>query len=100
MLYNWGYTFHYLRFCQSGLYLDFWAKRISESFLRYVLIYGSIFFLEKYLVEHLTKIVMQVVFFKFGKEWLKANLSPLTFFYQLTSIIFLLITLAGFFACF
>lgn len=40
---------------QSGMYLDFIVKKISEIFIKNVLIYGSTFFGEKFLIEFISK---------------------------------------------
>jgi len=42
-------------FFQSGLYFDFFIKKIAEMFVRNVFIYTSIFFCEKFIIEFLTK---------------------------------------------
>lgn len=55
MLKNKLITFKFFRFIQSGLYLDFILKNISEIFIRNVFIYSAIFFGEKYMIEYLTK---------------------------------------------
>jgi hypothetical protein len=40
---------------QSGFYIDFFFKNCAEVFIRNVFIYSSLFFGEKYIIEHLTK---------------------------------------------
>ena len=65
MLYNFFISFKFVRFCQSGMYFDFFYKKISEVFLRNVFIYLGQFFAEKYMIEFLTKkiIVNSINFF-------------------------------------
>jgi hypothetical protein len=42
-------------FFQSGLYFDFFLKKNAEMFARNVFIYTGIFFCEKFIIEFLTK---------------------------------------------
>lgn len=55
MLYNFFISFKFQRFCQSGGYLDFFFKKLSEVFLRNFFVYSAQFFAEKYMIEILTK---------------------------------------------
>lgn len=48
-------TTNFSRFSQSGMYIDFILKQIGEYFIRNILIYTSLFFGEKYVIEYLTK---------------------------------------------
>ena len=54
-------SFNFQRFCQSGLYLDFFVKKISEVFVRNVYIYSAQFFGEKYVIEELTKKIFKKI---------------------------------------
>lgn len=40
---------------QSGFYIDFFLKKFAEVFIRNIFIYSSLFFGEKYMIEYLTK---------------------------------------------
>lgn len=42
-------------FFKSSFYIDFFVKKVSESFIRNVSIYTSLFFCEKFLIEFLTQ---------------------------------------------
>lgn len=55
MLYNFFITFKFHRFCQSGCYFDFFYKKFSEVFIRNVFVYAAQFVGEKYMIEVLTK---------------------------------------------
>jgi len=55
MLFNIFITFKFHRFCQSGCYFDFFYKVCSEIFIRNVFVYASQFIGEKYMIEVLTK---------------------------------------------
>jgi len=67
MLKNKLITFKFFRFIQSGLYLDFILKNISEIFMRNVFIYSAIFFGEKYMIEYLTKKTIDSFIFNSNK---------------------------------
>ena len=40
---------------QSGMYLDYIVKKLSEMFVRNVFIYSSVFFGEKFIIEFISK---------------------------------------------
>jgi len=40
---------------QSGFYLDFFLKKLADVFIRNIFIYMSLFFGEKYMIEVITK---------------------------------------------
>ena len=64
MLYNPFTTFKFHRFFQSGCYFDFFYKKFSEVFIRNVFVYAAQFVGEKYMIEILTKkIVDNSIFF-------------------------------------
>jgi hypothetical protein len=67
MLYNFFITFKFHRFCQSGMYFDFFYKKISEVFIRNVFIYASQFLGEKYMIEVLTKKIIDHGIFTINK---------------------------------
>ena len=52
LLFNFFNLFKFHRFFQSGMYFDFFYKKISEVFVRNVFIYMAQFFGEKYMIEH------------------------------------------------
>ena len=55
MLRNKLINFKFFKFVQSGFYMDFIFKKLSEMFIRNIFIYSSLFFGEKYMIEYLTK---------------------------------------------
>ena len=67
MLYNLFITFKFHRFCQSGCYFDFFYKKFSEVFLRNVFIYAAQFVGEKYMIETLTKKIVDKSIFGINK---------------------------------
>ena len=52
---------------QSGFYIDFFLKKLSEIFIRNVFIYAALFFGEKYMIEHLTKKIVDNFIFNSNK---------------------------------
>ena len=55
MTYFFAITHKFVSFMQSGMYLDYIVKKISEIFVKNVLIYGATFFGEKFIIEFLTR---------------------------------------------
>ncbi len=100
MLSNFFWKFKFLRFCQSGWYVDFFLKKFSEVFLRNIFIYLAQFFAEKYMIEVLTKkiITFSVIFFNKYLGW--NNLIYFNFFIQFLTIVFYLIFILNFFLFF
>ena len=88
MLKNFFITFRFHRFCQSGFYFDFFYKKLSEVFVRNVFIYAAQFFGEKYMIEVLTKKIIDKIIFNTNKiiGWDKLYYS--WFFIQLISFFF------------
>ncbi len=68
MLKNNIFKFKFFRFIQSGLYIDFILKNFIEIFLKNFLVYSSIFFGEKFLIEFLTKKIIDNIIFNFNKK--------------------------------
>jgi hypothetical protein len=59
--------FNFFRFIQSGLYIDFFLKKIIEIFVKNVFIYSAQFMGEKYIIEFLTKKVIDSSIFNINK---------------------------------
>lgn len=95
MLKNNLITFKFFRFIQSGFYLDFIFKKISEIFIRNILIYSSIFFGEKYMIEYFTKKVIDSFIFNSNKNSF-LNLIETKYFIQILSLIIYLIFISIF----
>lgn len=96
MLNNFFLNFKFHRFFQSGGYIDFFLKKFSEVFLKNVFIYVSQFFAEKYLIEILTKKVIDSSIFTLNQYlgWFK--LEYFNFFLQFLYILFYLISFFNF----
>lgn len=52
---------------QSGFYFDFIFKKLAEVFIRNIFIYSAMFLGEKYMIEHLTKKVVDTFIFSSSK---------------------------------
>lgn len=87
------FNFNFFRFIQSGLYVDFFLKKCSEVFVRNIFIYSSHYFGEKYMIEYLTKKIIDSSIFNTNRLLGITELFYSTYFIQLISIFFYLITL-------
>lgn len=63
MLKNKLISFKFFRFIQSGFYIDYIIKKITEMFMRNIFIYTGIFFGEKFIIEYLTKKIIDNIIF-------------------------------------
>jgi hypothetical protein len=55
VLFNYLFNQRFILLIQSGFYIDFFLKKICEVFIKNIFIYSSQFFGEKYIIEVLTK---------------------------------------------
>ena len=92
MLYNPFILFKFYRFFQSGCYFDFFYKKFSEVFIRNVFVYAAQFVGEKYMIEVLTKKVVDKSIYIINKYIGWNNLKYFNFFFQLLSLFFYIIT--------
>lgn len=97
MLYLFFLTNEFKRFCQSGLYLDFFVKKLSELFVKNFFIYSAQFFGEKFVIEELTKKIFKKILsynenFLFFKKLLFSS-----FFIQTLSFFFYILVIMLFF---
>lgn len=91
MLKSFLFSFEFSRFCQSGFYFDFFYKKCSEVFVRNAFIYTSQFFSEKYIIEGLTKKIINKFLLNTNKWVGWSRLFYSAFFLKLISFIFYLI---------
>lgn len=54
-------SFKFTKFCQSGMYFDFFLKKLSEIIVRNLYIYTAQFFGEKYIIETFTKKIFNCI---------------------------------------
>ena len=94
MLKNKLISFKFFRFVQTGFYFDFIFKKIIEIFMRNILIYSSIFFGEKYMIEFITKKTIDSFLFNSNKKNI-FNFLEFKYFIQIISVLlyFIFITI-------
>lgn len=73
---------------QSGFYFDFFLKKLAEIFIRNIFVYAALFFGEKYMIEHITKKIIDNFIFNSNKFIGWTFLNYMWFFYFSLSIIF------------
>lgn len=88
MLKNIMFNFKFFRFIQTGLYLDFFLKKIIEIFVKNYLVLTAQFFGEKYMIEYLTKKIIDSWFFNNNKFFGLFELTQSNFFVQFLSFLF------------
>jgi len=67
MLYSYLFKYRFIIFIQSGLYFDFFIKKLGEVFVKNFMVYTSNYFGEKYFIEVLTKKIIDNLVFKKNK---------------------------------
>jgi hypothetical protein len=87
MLKNNIFTFRFFRFIQSGMYIDFFFKKLVENYVRNSLVYSAQFFGEKYMIEYLTKKIIDSVIFNSNKVFFLIDLVYSYYFIQILSIL-------------
>jgi len=85
---------------QSGFYVDFILKKFAEIFIRNVFVYASLFFGEKYMIEHLTKKIVDSFIFNSNRFLGWTNLNYVWFFYVSLSIVLYTLLLLNMFLLF
>lgn len=72
---------------QSGFYLDFIIKKLSEVFIRNVFVFAALFFGEKYMIEYLTKKIVDNFIFNSNKFLGWTSLNFMWYFYITLSLV-------------
>ena len=93
-------TFNFFRFIQSGLYVDFFLKKLIEVFIRNVFVYASQFLGEKFMIEYLTKKIIDSSIFNINRLGNFVDLVFSHFFIQLISVFFYFLTILNIFFIF
>jgi len=93
MLKNKLFTFNFFRFVQTGLYVDFFIKKFIELFVKNYLVLTAQFFGEKYMIEFLTKKIIDSWFFNNNKLFGFFEFTASTFFVQFISFLFLFLSI-------
>lgn len=83
-------------FIQSGLYFDFLIKKIGEIFVKNFMVLTPLFFGEKYLIEVLTKKIIENFLTRFNKLVGLSSLTFFNFFYIFFVLLFNIITFTNF----
>ena len=96
MLYSYILSYRYVMFVQSGLYFDFFFKKLGEVFLKNVMVLTPQFFGEKYFIEVLTKKIIENTIFIFNKFVGFTTLSYFNFFFLFFVVLFNSISLLSF----
>lgn len=93
MLKCYVFTFRFTKFIQSNMYIDFFFKKISEILIRNLLVYSSLFFGEKYMIEFLTKNIIESFILNNNRYigWSKLQFSY--YFVQILSLLFYFISI-------
>lgn len=81
-------SFKFFRFIQSGLYLDFFLKKIIEIFVKNVFVYSAQFISEKYIIEFLTKKIIDSSIFSLNNFINLSSMFYSYYFIQLLSVFF------------
>lgn len=72
---------------QSGMYVDYIIKKINEMLVRNVLIYSSVFFGEKFIIEFISKKTIDSVTTYFNVTLINKNYSQSDLFDNLVSFL-------------
>ena len=92
-------TFNFFRFVQSGLYVDFFLKKLIELFVKNFFVYAAQFLGEKYMIEYLTKKIIDSSIFNTNKIISLTDLFYTQYFISLLSIFFLSLSIFNIFLC-
>ena len=93
MLYSFLFKYRFIIFIQSGLYIDFFIKKVGEVFIRNFLVYTSNYFGEKYFIEVLTRKLIDSFIFKQNKLFGWSSLQFFNFFYLIILLVLYIIIL-------
>lgn len=78
---------------QSGFYFDFIFKKLGEVFIRNIFVFAALFLGEKYMIEHLTKKIVDSFVFNSNRFTGFSYLNFMFFFYLLLAIVLYLLVL-------
>ena len=96
MLYSYLFKYRFIIFIQSGLYIDFFIKKLGEVFVRNFMVYTSNYFGEKYFIEVLTKKLIDNLVFKKNKLFGWTSLGFFNFYYMIIILVLYIIILINF----
>ena len=85
---------------QSGFYVDFFLKKLSDLFIRNIFIFSAMFFGEKYMIERITRKLVDHFLFKSNKFLGFTVLNYRFFIYNLLIFIFYILIFLNLFLIF
>ncbi len=88
MLKFYVFKFRFIKFIQSGLYLDFFFKKLTEVYVRNIFIYAAQFLGEKYMIEVFTKKIIDSSVFNTNRFIGFSELFYSYYFIQVISLFF------------
>jgi hypothetical protein len=100
MLGSFMFDSRFTSFCQSGWLVDFFLKKCAEVFVRNIFIYTSLFFSEKYIIEGLTKRIVDVYLSNTNRWFNFINFTHVNFFLNFLGFFFYSLTLLNLFLIF
>mgnify|MGYP007108022093 CR=1 FL=1 len=93
MLHSFIFKKNFIRAVKCGFYMDFFYKKFCEVFVRNGLIYSSYIFGEKYMVEFVTKLVVDKIITSFNTFQDATQADRIKLFFQVLSTILYAISL-------
>lgn len=100
MLGSFMFDSRFTNFCQSGWLIDFFLKKCAEVFVRNIFIYTSLFFSEKYIIESLTKRIIDVYLSNTNRWFNFISFTHVNFFLNFLGFFFYSLTLLNLFLIF
>ena len=85
---------------QSGFYIDFILKKVTEVFIRNVFINAALFLGEKYMIEYITKRTIDLFIFNSNKYVGWTTYNYMWFFYLSLATVFYLLLIFNIFLIF
>ena len=76
MLFFFGLTRKFINFAQSGMYLDYIIKKCVEPCIRNILVYGAIFFGEKFMIEFLSRKAFDRITLRITDDFINKSYDP------------------------
>ena len=92
MLYNYFISLKFTKFIQNNFFLDFFFKKITEIFLKNFIVLGGLFFLEKFIIEHITckSFKFFILFLNFFKKFFYFFIDNMFFYFFIFFVYFCL----------
>ena len=85
---------------QSGFYIDFFLKKLSDIYIRNIFIFSAIFFGEKYMIEKITRKIVESILFKSNKHFGFTTINYKLFICLFLTLLFYMLTFLNIFLIF